>query len=763
MASGRSIRFKIATLLVIPLVSLVALWGFAASSTFGDAFNLLRAQTIWTGVINYADGLVGNLQGERLASAERLGGAVRDPAPLAAARAKTDRVRTKLTESAGMESVQSAMTAEMNDRLADAFEAIDRLPDIRRQVDSGKMTAADLVTEYSAISDAVHILYSSFTISTDVELARQAQGLIAADEVREMMSRGNALIVASDGKLSMKDVHLLSRFEGARLHLFPVAMANLDAQTRAPFEKIAASSRYATMQRALESYMSGEPVNMQMWRELADPVMKDYTEAVWRTGDTLLGRIEPAGVTIIVRAAVAGALGLIAVVFSIIISIRVGRRVALDLGALRRSALDLAEIRLPGVVERLRRGDRVDVEAEAPPIKVADKTTSEVADLAAAFDSVQRTAVDAAVEQARLREGVSEALRNLARRSQSLLQRQLRLLDDMQRETEEPEALERLFRLDHLTTRMRRHAEGLVLLSGGSAGRRWRGVIPVEDVLNGAAAQVEEYTRVRVYPMPEYGFAGTAVADLMHLFAELIENATTFSSPGNEVSVRGELVGRGFAVEVEDRGLGMPPEMRQVVNERLASPPEFDPSQTEQLGFAVVGMLAARHGISVTVKPSPYGGTSAIVLVPPTLVEMLPMPLDMPELESVSVSVLRNEIPGIHDQTTGANGTGTNGANGTGTNGTNGANGSGGAEQPTGPGGLPRRVRTSKRTTAQQQDTGLPRRQRQANLPPQLRQPPVAAPPDERSPEETRALLSSLQSGWQRGRQDSDQDGGSRS
>ncbi|MFD2356619.1 sensor histidine kinase [Nonomuraea ferruginea] len=127
-------------------------------------------------------------------------------------------------------------------------------------------------------------------------------------------------------------------------------------------------------------------------------------------------------------------------------------------------------------------------------------------------------------------------------------------------------------------------------------------------MLNGAAGQVEEYTRVRVYPMPECGIPGEAVADLMHLFAELIENAATFSAPGSEVSVRGELVGKGFAVEVEDRGLGMTDEAREAVNRRLASPPEFDPARTEQLGFAVVGMLAARHGVSVTLKPSPYGG-----------------------------------------------------------------------------------------------------------------------------------------------------------
>ncbi|MEU0563775.1 nitrate- and nitrite sensing domain-containing protein [Nonomuraea sp. NPDC005983] len=725
MASGRSIRFKISTLLVVPLISLIALWGFAASSTFGEALNLLRADTIWTGVINNTDGLVSRLQEERLASAERLAGTATDPAELAAARGKTDKSNQKLRDEAQSGSVQSALTFEMSTRLKEAFAAVDRLSDIRRKVDGGQLSPSRLLGEYDSISDSIHVLYSTFTASTDVELARQAQGLIAADQVRELLTREHALIVAANGKPSMADMHLLARIDGTRTYLFPKAMANMDAELRAPFDKLATSSRYATMERALDSYLMGKPVDMQMWRGLADPVLKEYTQGVWRAGERLLARLQPAGMSILIRAGVAGAVGLIAVVFSVVISIRVGRRITRELASLRVSALDLAEVRLPDVVEKLRKGDKVDMATEVPPIKVGDQATSEVADLAAAFDSVQHTAVDAAVGQAKLREGVSEALRNLARRSQSLLQRQLKMLDDMQRQTEEPEALERLFKLDHLTTRMRRHAEGLVLLSGGAAGRRWRGVIPVEDVLNGAAAQVEEYTRVRVYPMPESGVSGEAVADLMHLFAELIENATSFSSPGNEVSVRGELVGRGFAVEIEDRGLGISPEERRAINERLANPREFDLAQTERLGFAVVGMLAAKHGVAVTLKPSPYGGTTAIVLVPSALVQPLPTPMDLPEFEPVSVSVVRTD---------------------------------------TGPGELPRRVRTAKRgAAALSQDSGLPRRVRQASLPEQLKQvPPTEPPVEDRSPEQTRALLSSLQSGWQRGRQDSDQDGGSR-
>ncbi|MEV0386580.1 nitrate- and nitrite sensing domain-containing protein [Nonomuraea sp. NPDC050643] len=784
MASGRSIRFKISTLLVIPLISLIALWGFAASTTAGEAVNLLRVETIWTGIINNTDGLVGNLQTERLASAELLAGTVKDPSALSKARAKVDNNHKTLRQRVMAEDTQAALTQDMKTQLQTVFAAIDRLPDMRLKVDQRRLTPGGLVTEYAKISDEVHLLYSRLIVSTDLDLALQAQGLIAADEVRELLAREHALIVASNGRASMHDVHLLAGIDGTRTYLFPKALANLDTELRSPFEKLYFSPRYVTMENLLEGYVNGQPLDVDLWRGIAEQVQKEYREAVWRTGDKLLARMEPAGIGIVVRAAVAGALGLIAVVFSVFISIRVGRRLTRELGALRRTALDLAEIRLPEVVDKLRKGESVDIALEAPPIDVGRNPTSEVGDLAAAFDSVQSTAVDAAVGQARMREGVSEALRNLARRSQSLLQRQLRLLDEMQRQTEEPEALERLFKLDHLTTRMRRHAEGLVLLSGGAAGRRWRGVIPMEDVLSGAAAQVEEYTRVRVYPMPEAGVSGAAVADLMHLFAELIENAASFSSPTNEVSVRGEMVGRGFAVEVEDRGLGMDEATRRVINERLASPPEFDPSQTERLGFAVVGMLAARHGVRVTLKPSPYGGTTAIVLVPAALVEPMTTPVQPIEFESVSVSVVRPET--------------------------------------TAPGELPRRVRTSRRsaTTALPQQTpaqtpqempqqaapqddveplrrerptglpqrerpaglpqrerstglpqreerpatGLPQRERQTSLPQRLKQAPSPVPPaEERSPEEARALLSSLQSGWQRGRQESDQDGGSES
>ncbi|MFC7646093.1 sensor histidine kinase [Streptosporangium lutulentum] len=332
----------------------------------------------------------------------------------------------------------------------------------------------------------------------------------------------------------------------------------------------------------------------------------------------LTGRAAPSATGVFVRAGVAGALGLVAVVASLLISYRVGSGLTRELAGLRRSAIDLAEVRLPRVMEKLRRGEKVDVNAEAPPLEPLG-STAEVLDVAAAFDSVQHRAVDAAVEQARLREGVGQAFRNLARRSQSLLQRQLKMLDGMQKQAEDPEALENLFRLDHLTTRMRRHAEGLVILSGGASGRRWRSSVPMEDVLRGAAAQVENYARVRIYSMEGVTVVGNAAADMMHLFAEIIENATVFSPPGSQVSVQGGVVGRGFAIEIEDRGLGLSPERLAAINERLASPPEFDPAETDRLGFAVVGLLASRYGVEVKLRVSPYGGTGVVVVLPTEL------------------------------------------------------------------------------------------------------------------------------------------------
>ncbi len=299
------------------------------------------------------------------------------------------------------------------------------------------------------------------------------------------------------------------------------------------------------------------------------------------------------------------------------VTILVARGIIRRLGGLERTALQLAEVQLPDVVARLRRGEDVDVDAEAPPLRVG---RDEIGRVGQAFDLVRQTAVRAAVEEARLRQGLNDVFRSLARRSQSLLHRQLTLLDQMERRASDPEALDDLFRLDHLTTRMRRHAEGLVILAGAPPGRGWSSPVLMVDVMRGAIAEVEDYARVSVATRSQAALAGSAVADVIHLLAELIENATTLSPPYTSVRVSGDTVASGFAIEVEDRGLGISPQRLAELNDRLASPPEFNPSDSEQLGLFVVSQLAKRHGIRVTLKASAYGGTAAVVLIPRHLV-----------------------------------------------------------------------------------------------------------------------------------------------
>jgi len=322
--------------------------------------------------------------------------------------------------------------------------------------------------------------------------------------------------------------------------------------------------------------------------------------------------------TVLSGIAVADVIGLAAIGVSAVGMVWFARRLSRDISGLETSARRFADHQLPQLVERLRRGEEVDLETELSP--PARTKITELARAEAALASVQRTAVTAAVTETNLRSGISQVFVSLARRSQSLLQRQLRLLDDLERKAVDPGALADLFPLDHLTTRMRRHAEGLIILSGSVPGRAWSSPVPVIDVVRGAIAEVEDYKRVTVVTTSEDTVAGSAVADMIHLLAELIENAALFSPSGTRVEVKAERVGNGFAFEVEDRGLGIKPEELDAINLRLSSPTDFDLANADQLGLFVVGKLAARHGVHVFLRPSPYGGTTAIVLLPSDMI-----------------------------------------------------------------------------------------------------------------------------------------------
>ncbi len=169
---------------------------------------------------------------------------------------------------------------------------------------------------------------------------------------------------------------------------------------------------------------------------------------------------------------------------------------------------------------------------------------------------------------------------------------------------------------------MRRHAESLTILSGAAPGRTWTEPVPIIDIIRAAVAEVEDYKRVTVFTMAEDAVTGPAVADMIHLLAELVENATLFSPSTSRVEVRAERVANGFAIEIDDRGLGIAPDQLAEINQQLAKPPDFDLANADRLGLFVAGRLAARHDVRVSLRPSPFGGTTAIVLLPGSIVVM---------------------------------------------------------------------------------------------------------------------------------------------
>ncbi|WP_280457703.1 nitrate- and nitrite sensing domain-containing protein [Nocardia carnea] len=287
---------------------------------------------------------------------------------------------------------------------------------------------------------------------------------------------------------------------------------------------------------------------------------------------------------------------------------------------LRSDTLELADHRLPDLMRRLDSGVEIDTAAEVARL---DFGTDELGEVADAFNRAQVAAVSAAVAESRTRAGFRTVFLNIAHRNQVAVHKQLALLDRAERREENAEQLELLFELDHLATRARRHAENLIVLGGENPGRVWHKPIPLWDLIRGAAAETVDYTRIHTGSAPDVLITGQATADLIHLLAELMDNATAFSPPKSRVEVVAAVVGRGVAIEVADQGLGMSADEIVAANQLLAQPPDFGVaalSGDTRLGLFVVATLAARHGASVRLSDSVYGGVKAVVLIPTELV-----------------------------------------------------------------------------------------------------------------------------------------------
>ncbi|AQS67366.1 nitrate- and nitrite sensing domain-containing protein [Streptomyces pactum] len=315
------------------------------------------------------------------------------------------------------------------------------------------------------------------------------------------------------------------------------------------------------------------------------------------------------------EAIVSGVLILLVLGVSLVGAFVVARSMIRSLRRLEDTATRVAQDRLPELVKQLSETDPQDVDTSVESVGVHSR--DEIGRVASAFDDVHREAVRLAAEQALLRGNVNAMFTNLSRRSQGLIQRQLSLISELESREADPDQLSSLFKLDHLATRMRRNGENLLVLAGEEPGRRWTRPVPLVDVLRAAASEVEQYERIELASVPTTEVAGRVVNDLVHLLAELLENATSFSSPQTKVKVTGHALPDGrVLIEIHDTGIGLSPEDLAAINERLASPPTVDVSVSRRMGLFVVGRLSQRHGIRIQLRPSDSGGTTALVMLP---------------------------------------------------------------------------------------------------------------------------------------------------
>jgi signal transduction histidine kinase len=526
-----------------------------------------------------------------------------------------------------------------------AVTAIGNLPAIRAAATGTQLPAPIAIEDYATAIDTLLAVENQIGVgSSDSTLAGEVRVLGLVSSMKEEASQQQALLTSA----LRSDLVSLGQFGPAQQS----AITDAQAQQQGDLNEFDTAATAAQRQLFNNVLSSSNVVQAQAQEQQAislasskssiatDPTISDASSALSYVVSGMRSAEQQFATSVISRS---GSLhdGAItsAVIFSVAVALLlgialaattvVGRSMVGPLRRLRNGALQVAEERLPEMVLRMSETDGEGVQFVVEPIDV--DSSDEIGEVARAFDQVHREAVRLAANEAAIRGNVNAMFVNLSRRSQSLVQRQIRVITRLEQGEQDSERLETLFQLDHLATRMRRNSENLLVLAGQEISRRWSRPVDLVDVLRAAASEIEQYERVTLNVQPEISIRREAVSDLVHLTAELVENATSFSAANTPVTIAAHLLRTGgVLIEITDQGVGMGAEDIARANWRLDNPPTVDVAVSRRMGLFVVARLAERHGIRVRLRPAPPAGLVALVWLPDgaiTLEKSSPGPL----------------------------------------------------------------------------------------------------------------------------------------
>ncbi|MEU3726650.1 nitrate- and nitrite sensing domain-containing protein, partial [Streptomyces sp. NPDC031705] len=627
------ISTRLVSLLTLPVVAATTLGGFRINDSLEDIQQLEHMQLLTT-MTRQATSLAAMLQEERDKSAgpmsltkdgkaNSLVEGVRDQTDAAAKAfaAATDKVDNAEDKDETLKSIRN--------NILQIGRQLTGIEDIRKK--AYQNGAQQTVTEYNALIVSLLSLSQDMAQATsNPEMIKRTRALAAFSSAKEYASIQRAIIAASlpesgdkQGKLEENDrLYALSalRGESQSKKTFELVYQGKPEELLSSLgdgnSEIGSADHYARRVLSTQGQFVKEKNRSWMdWYDADDTKLREMQKIELSLLEDMEQKARELKNESQQDALVNGALILLVLGVSFIGAFVMARSMIRSLRRLQDTATRVAQDRLPELVKQLSESDPQDVDTSVESVGL--HTRDEIGQVAAAFDDVHREAVRLAAEQALLRGNVNAMFTNLSRRSQGLIQRQLSLISELESREADPDQLSSLFKLDHLATRMRRNGENLLVLAGEEPGRRWTRPVPLVDVLRAAASEVEQYERIELASVPGTDVAGRVVNDLVHLLAELLENATSFSSPQTKVKVTGHALPDGrVLVEIHDTGIGLSPEDLAAINERLASPPTVDVSVSRRMGLFVVGRLSLRHGIRIQLRPSDSGGTTALVMLP---------------------------------------------------------------------------------------------------------------------------------------------------